>query len=388
MWKDEPELNAKFKAKVLPFAQKVCDTNYAAQADRNICYRSSVAGLSLATLLAKLRESPAPKFETPDPTIVESTFEDHPEAQCRLDTYLAGAVCTVPFDKSIIPAKKLSDKFGPKAEKEAGRYSCLARDGWVTAQRPRCWFKPQFEFEGLVAQSLEWSDDSGNRKVEPGETLLLKIPLTNKIAGRSQGVTGELFSRTKGITVEANKVSYSDIDSGGSVNSDRPFTVKVSQEFGCGHPFELTFRASAKTGSREFPVKWHTGAKVASDLVLSRSNKDVAIPDAPSEGLTLPFKVIQEAMTDVVVLDLDVQGIYPEENEFRLRLPTGEELKLAVEGLFESGPKASVRVPLPARMNVSGEWTLLIRDVYEDDVSTLKGFVLRIPYGERVDCSP
>jgi hypothetical protein len=388
IWKDEPELNANFRKKVLPFAQKVCDINHSRQADRDICYRSSVAGMSLATLLAKLRESPAPKFETPDSSIVDVTYEEHPEAQCRLDTYLAGAACTVPFDKSIIPAKKFSDKFGPKAEKEAGRYSCLARDGWLTAQRPRCWFKPHFEFEGLVALSPEWSDDSGNRRVEPGETLSVRIPLTNKLSSFSQGVTGELFSRTTGVTVETKKVNYPDINTGAIANSDQPFTVRVSENFGCGHPFELTFRASAQSGSREFPLRWHSGTKVAPDLVLGRSNKPVKIPDAPSYGLSMPIKVTQSALTDVVILDLELDGNYPEENEFYLRLPTGEELKLIVDGLFESDLKASVRVSLPSRMSVSGEWTLRVRDLYEDDLTVLKSYALRVPYGERVSCSP
>lgn len=388
LWKGEPELNATFRKKVLPFAQKVCDTNHSNQADRDICYRSSAAGLSLASLLAKLRESPAPKFDTPDPAIVDATYEDHPEAQCRLDTYLAGASCTVAFDRQIIPAKKLSDRFGAKAEIEAGRYSCLARDGWVNAQRPRCWFKPLLEFEGLVALPPVWTDDSGNRRVEPGETLSVAIPLTNRLGGSSVGVSGQLFSRTKGVSVETQKVSYPDIASGASVNSEQPFTVRVSESFGCGHPFEFVFRASARGGSREFPVKWHSGSKVAADVTLARSLRAVKIPDAPSDGLVLPFTVSSKLSTDVVIVDLNVEGYLPEENEYTLRLPTGEEVKLNVEGLFEAGSKVSVRVQLPSKTTVTGEWALRVRDLYEDDVAVLKAFGLRIPHGEKVSCSP
>lgn len=79
MWKSEPEMNAKFRTKVLPFAQKVCDTNFANQSERDICYRSSVAGMSLATLLAKLRQSPAPKFETPTKLLWTSPTTNTPK---------------------------------------------------------------------------------------------------------------------------------------------------------------------------------------------------------------------------------------------------------------------------------------------------------------------
>ncbi len=388
MWKSEPEMNAKFRTKVLPFAQKVCDTNFVNQSERDICYRSSVAGMSLATLLAKLRQSPAPKFETPDQTVVDVTYDEHPEAQCRLDTYLAGAACDVPFNKSIIPAKKLADKFGPEAERDAGRNSCLARDGWLTAQRPLCWFKPHFQFEGLVAGQPQWTDDSGNRRAEPGERLSLQLPLSNKLSRASESVSGELYSRTKGVTVENQKISYSDISGGSTARPSEPFIVRIAEDFPCGQPFELTFRASAKTGAREFPIKWFSGAKISADAVLGKSGKDVLIPDAPSEGLSIPIKTSQTVSTDVLMLDLEIDGYYPEEVEFRLRLPSGEELKLETGGLFERGSKASVRIQLPQRMSVGGEWTLLMRDMQENDTLTLKSFVLRAPFAERVSCSP
>lgn len=57
------------------------------------CLNSLAGGLSLGDLLASLMGEPAPKYETPDPTVVKKTLQSYPAtAQCRLDTYGAGAL--------------------------------------------------------------------------------------------------------------------------------------------------------------------------------------------------------------------------------------------------------------------------------------------------------
>ncbi|MCM2282366.1 MAG: hypothetical protein NDI61_11040 [Bdellovibrionaceae bacterium] len=59
------------------------------------CVRSSMGGKALARLLGSLGGSKMPEFNTPDTSKVRSTMQGHPPAQCRLDTYFAGAVCPV-----------------------------------------------------------------------------------------------------------------------------------------------------------------------------------------------------------------------------------------------------------------------------------------------------
>lgn len=109
------------------------------------CQRASAAGLSLATLLGALRSAsaPAPKFETPDTTVVRQTNSAHPEAQCRLDTYFAGALCNKQFDINVIPGRNHArGQQSAEAEAEAMKYSCFAKEGHKIGTRPLCWFKP------------------------------------------------------------------------------------------------------------------------------------------------------------------------------------------------------------------------------------------------------
>ena len=88
--------------------------------DQKTCARTLKAGLSLANLLAALNDEPTPSYETFDPTQVRTTQQSHPAAQCRLDTYLAGAVCEKPWNDRVIPRN--------------AKASC--------DNRPRCWYAP------------------------------------------------------------------------------------------------------------------------------------------------------------------------------------------------------------------------------------------------------
>lgn len=104
-----------------------CDEAWTSDADRNLCYRIMMAGRSLAELLSHGAGNVS--FSTPDPKVVERTFHEHPEAQCRLDTFVAGALCKASFDMNLIPGD----------EPEAMKYSCGPR--FDQGQRPTCWFK-------------------------------------------------------------------------------------------------------------------------------------------------------------------------------------------------------------------------------------------------------
>ena len=61
--------------------------------DVDTCSRVLAGGLSLGRVLASLSKERLPRYETPDRSVVRTTMETHPRAQCRLDTYLVGALC-------------------------------------------------------------------------------------------------------------------------------------------------------------------------------------------------------------------------------------------------------------------------------------------------------
>ena len=122
--------NAKILAgmKVDATAVKGCGLQGFSAKEKNICIRSSMAGVHLANVLAALGSDRAPKLSTRDRTQVARTDEQHPQAQCRMDTYFQGALCPVPVSSA------LSDNDYRPGSCVEGQYNY--------GSRPRCWFAP------------------------------------------------------------------------------------------------------------------------------------------------------------------------------------------------------------------------------------------------------
>ena len=111
------------------FATKKCEANFSNAEDIAMCKRSSMAGMSLAALFKALRKLPAPlAFDTPDTKVVTATNHNHPEPQCRLDTYFAGAIC----DK---------DHYADMDPSDVNKNVCTRTEGFTLETRPLCWYK-------------------------------------------------------------------------------------------------------------------------------------------------------------------------------------------------------------------------------------------------------
>lgn len=90
-----------------------------------LCARSAMAAYALGAVLASMTGGGRPDFDTPDTSRVNRTDDGHPEAQCRLDTYYAGALC----------------KANPNVDVSASdpdHGTCSQGRG----ARPQCWYRP------------------------------------------------------------------------------------------------------------------------------------------------------------------------------------------------------------------------------------------------------
>jgi hypothetical protein len=116
---------------------KACQLGFSDAKEIALCKRSSMTGKVLAGVLYELGRSgshpsePAnsPDFETPSQSTVTTTNNNHPLAQCRLDTYFSGAVCGV---SASIDFSKKEAKIG----------ACNQESGDAFGFRPVCWYKP------------------------------------------------------------------------------------------------------------------------------------------------------------------------------------------------------------------------------------------------------
>jgi len=109
-----------------------CNVPYASNEERNLCYRSIVAGTSLGTLLARLNGEPVPNIDTPDKTIVAQTNTSYPRtSQSRLDSMVNGSLCPIRWNDAVIPVNEL----------QSVSYLCSLKK-YPEYARPRSWFKP------------------------------------------------------------------------------------------------------------------------------------------------------------------------------------------------------------------------------------------------------
>jgi hypothetical protein len=110
-----------------PAAVAACKSQHGSKQDELVCIRSTMAGISLAEVLAQ-GSSARPALLSPDKSEVTKTYTAHPEAQCRLDTVFEAALCRIPFAQDV-----------DASDYQIG--SCYSPDH-TRGARPRCWFKP------------------------------------------------------------------------------------------------------------------------------------------------------------------------------------------------------------------------------------------------------
>ncbi len=99
------------------------------KADSDICIRGGMAGKSVAGLFAALRKIPEAQFDTPDTKVVTRTDDNHPQPQCRLDTYFQGAICDAAVNEDV-------------SNTDENKGVCSLSNGHKIGNRPLCWFKP------------------------------------------------------------------------------------------------------------------------------------------------------------------------------------------------------------------------------------------------------
>lgn len=115
-----------------PVAVRECKAAFTDKNDRMYCVRGTMAGHSVSALFQDLRgQETAASLDTPDQRKVNKTAHSHPDTQCRLDTYFAGALCPIPVSQGYSNTDYHNGFCADRAKYPA------------RSIRPRCWFKPR-----------------------------------------------------------------------------------------------------------------------------------------------------------------------------------------------------------------------------------------------------
>jgi len=146
IWEHDVQANAVHRYTVDFTAKTYCDRAYSYQVQRDLCYRIADAGEDLASLMNQLNNirRPVQYGDVRNDVQVPETDLVHPLPQCRLETFLNGAICKRPLDLRVIPGLDIHMASGSllDEEKDAAKFSCGDRGSVYDGSRPRCWFKP------------------------------------------------------------------------------------------------------------------------------------------------------------------------------------------------------------------------------------------------------
>lgn len=141
---------------------------------------------------------------------------------------------------------------------------------------------------------------NGNGEIEPGECNLLRIVLSNKLAGVVSGVSATLSSTNPGVTVTQPFSTYPNLPANGRRTNDTPFQISTAPNLVCGTNIDLLLTVhTATNGSFSVPVRIFTGS--AGSPVRFNRTGDQAIPDLGSLDSTIVVSGITTPIHHVVI---------------------------------------------------------------------------------------
>jgi len=129
IWKDENNAEIVSKMEIPAIVTEKCQKGFDKDEDIAICKRAAMGGKSLADTLGDLGRTGDTDITKIDPSVVTDTDDNHPAAQCRMDTYFAGAVCNK--SKDVAPSN---------TDPTVG--TCSQEKGETLGIRPLCWYLP------------------------------------------------------------------------------------------------------------------------------------------------------------------------------------------------------------------------------------------------------
>jgi hypothetical protein len=363
IWLDELEVNARARLTTPTAVKERCNQVWSDQKDQDLCYRIALAGKSAADFLAAVERSQGVYFDKPDPQVVAETIVFHPSAQCRLDTYVNGALCHNDYVDSVVPG--LDHPLGQnslEAEFQASLMSCSEMDGH--AIRPKCWFRDRLGLN-IREEKVNFDDGNQNGYPEPGESLIAHVPLVNfykrEIKHASLAITFENAGSQIGQSVQELR----DLPPGQPTWLDSPIEITIPSTAKCGTKLNLTAQSTTNVG-RQFHQSFSVPLGDEQILRSYSDSRSYPIPDDNELVLDIPVENLSQVSR--TILELQISHSYPQELEITLSDPSGH--KHTIKNNLTARRSIAAQIPSLSK-TTGGLWQLKIRDTQPGDIGTL-----------------
>jgi hypothetical protein len=119
---------------------------------------------------------------------------------------------------------------------------------------------------------VTFTESGGDGNIDPGDQVLLKIPLTNYVTNGSNaapltGISATLSTSTAEVSVVQATSAYTDLGPGASTMNSTDFILQVSNAFSPGTPIELSLAVSSAQGTTTALLTQQTGTPVYTTLL-------------------------------------------------------------------------------------------------------------------------
>ena len=376
VWGSQHAKNAKYRSIVEEFPKSKCDATWPQQKERDLCYRITTTSKFYGVFLNRRYQDESPvSFETPDPFEIEKTKFGHPAPQCRLDTFLAGALCKENLDSSVIPGWKHPDgQKSIRAEREAAKYSCTRAAHYREGLRPRCWFKPKIKtlFDIDSVKLVELSGN-GNGVAEPNESAHVVVKIKNLAHKAYENVIGTMSSLSPQVEVLRKEVSYGAVAARSSHAGEMPFAIQLGA-LDCGEKLDVQI----SLGDLE-ELKFDQTIRVGK-FVSTKTQSLVVhqpIPDNDQSGLVSQVNVPEKGNYSKAVVAVDLPHEYRGDVRIELISPKGKSMIVRKRtGGSLDDIRRTFHVALPEKTEVAGKWSLRVTDHMKGDKGSLKSWSL------------
>jgi hypothetical protein len=141
----------------------------------------------------------------------------------------------------------------------------------------------------IAVGTLAYTDSGGNGAIDPGEQVVLQIPLRNYVtnplnAAPASGVTATLSTATPSVEVEQGSSAYPDIAPGATASNSTSYELHVLRSFVAGTPIELLLEVTTADGSIMHHLTLQSGTPVYTTLL--HENFERAAPGTLPTGWT------------------------------------------------------------------------------------------------------
>ena len=254
---------------------------------------------------------------------------------------------------------------------------------------PACSFSPDLLIEETSVLDVA-GDGNGNGFADPGETVHLRVVLTNRGTTPASGVSGTLNTDEPGVTVLEPVASFDDVPDWGVGASRNPhFRIRLDPSVACGERIPFRLDLTTDQGAFELPLLLEAGNNRGGAVFYTAGDVPRPIPDWNAGGTTSTLVVpddftivdafVQPEITHTYIGDLFVELTSPTGTLVRLHDRTGWS-----RDILDQDYDRDVQPDGPGTMadfdgeDSAGEWNLRVVDDQVFNAGTLEAWTLEL----------